>query len=55
MIITHDVDPATPEGISHIDAMRRSTQGAVKGTRPAGSKTYIGGTVSTYQGVRGHA
>jgi putative drug exporter of the RND superfamily len=24
-IITHDVDPATPEGISHVDAMNTST------------------------------
>jgi putative drug exporter of the RND superfamily len=32
MIVTHDVDPATPEGISHIDAMRHSAQEAVKGT-----------------------
>jgi putative drug exporter of the RND superfamily len=28
LIITHDVDPATPEGISHVDAEMQ----AVKGT-----------------------
>ena len=32
MIITHDGDPATPEGISHIDAIRNAAQEAVKGT-----------------------
>ena len=32
MIITHDGDPATPEGISHIDAIRHAAQEAVKGT-----------------------
>jgi putative drug exporter of the RND superfamily len=51
MIITHDVDPATPEGISHIDAMRHAAQEAVKGTPLAGSKIYIGGTASTYKDI----
>lgn len=51
MIVTHDVDPATPEGISHIDAMRHSAQEAVKGTPLAGSKIYIGGTASTYKDI----
>src|SRR4029077_8543520 len=32
MIITHDVDPATPQGISHIDAIRHAAQEAIKGT-----------------------
>ncbi len=32
MIITHDGDPATPQGISHIDAIRHAAQEAVKGT-----------------------
>ena len=51
MIITHDVDPATPEGISHIEAIRHSAQEAVKGTPLAGSKIYIGGTASTYKDI----
>ena len=51
MIITHDVDPATPEGISHIDAMRHAAQEAIKGTPLAGSKIYIGGTASTYKDI----
>jgi RND superfamily putative drug exporter len=51
MIITHDVDPATPEGISHIDAMRHAAQEAVKGTPLAGSRIYIGGTASTYKDI----
>jgi len=52
MIITHDVDPATPEGISHIDAIRHSAQEAVKGTPLAGSKIYLGGTASTYKDIQ---
>jgi putative drug exporter of the RND superfamily len=51
MIITHDVDPATPEGISHIEAMRHSAVEAVKGTPLAGSKIYIGGTAATYADI----
>jgi RND superfamily putative drug exporter len=51
MIITHDVDPATPEGISHIDAIRHAAQEAVKGTPLAGSKIYIGGTAATYKDI----
>ncbi len=51
MIITHDVDPATPQGISHIDAMRHAAQEAIKGTPLAGSKIYLGGTASTYKDI----
>ncbi|WP_428376010.1 RND family transporter [Mycolicibacterium sp.] len=51
MIITHDVDPATPEGISHIDRIRHAAQEAVKGTPLAGSKIYIGGTAATYKDI----
>jgi len=51
MIITHDVDPATPEGLSHIEAIRHSAQEAIKGTPLAGSSIYIGGTASTYKDI----
>jgi len=34
-IITHDVDPATPEGISHVDAEMQAAKEAVKGTPTA--------------------
>lgn len=52
MIITHDGDPATPEGISHIAAIRHSAQEAVKGTPLAGSKIYIAGTAATYKDIQ---
>jgi putative drug exporter of the RND superfamily len=51
MIITHDGDPATPEGISHIDAIRKAAAEAVKGTPLAGSNIYIGGTAATYKDI----
>ena len=52
MIITHEGDPATPEGISHIDAIRHAAQEAVKGTPLAGSKIYIAGTAATYKDIQ---
>ena len=52
MIITHDVDPATPEGISHIDAIRHAAQEAIKGTPLAGSRIYLAGTAATYKDIR---
>jgi putative drug exporter of the RND superfamily len=51
MIITHDVDPATPEGLSHIEAIRKAAQEAVKGTPLAGSKIYLGGTAATFKDI----
>jgi putative drug exporter of the RND superfamily len=52
MIITHEGDPATPEGIAHIDAIRHAAQEAVKGTPLAGSKIYLAGTASTYKDIQ---
>ena len=52
MIITHDTDPATPEGISHIDAIRHAAEEAVKGTPLAGSHIYLGGTAATYKDIQ---
>jgi RND superfamily putative drug exporter len=52
MIITHDTDPATPKGISHIDPIRQAAQEALKGTPLAGSSIYIGGTASGFKDAR---
>ncbi|WP_019972361.1 RND family transporter [Mycobacterium sp. 141] len=52
MIITHDVDPATPQGVSHIEAIRHAAAEAVKGTPLAGSHIYIGGTAATYKDIQ---
>jgi putative drug exporter of the RND superfamily len=51
MIITHDVDPATPAGISHIDAIKHAANEAVKGTPLAGANVYLGGTAATYKDI----
>ena len=51
-IITHDVDPATPEGISHVDAEMQAAKQAVKGTPLADAKFYLGGTAATYKDIQ---
>jgi RND superfamily putative drug exporter len=55
MIITHEGDPATPQGISHINAIRNAAKEAVKGTPLAGSNIYLTGTAATYKDVQGSA
>ncbi len=48
-IITHDGDPATPEGISHVDAIKKAARHAVKGTPLEDAGIYLGGTAATYK------
>ncbi|MEZ0353181.1 RND family transporter [Mycobacterium sp. pR1184] len=45
--ITHKGDPATAEGISHIDGIRQAADEAVKGTPLAAANIYLTGTAST--------
>ena len=52
MIITHEGDPATPEGISHIPAIQKSVREALKGTPLAGANVYLAGTASTYRDIQ---
>lgn len=51
-IITHDVDPATEEGISAVDAELRAAREAVKGTPLADAEFYLGGTAATYKDIQ---
>lgn len=51
LIITHDGDPATPDGIAHIAAIRAAAKEAVKGTPLGNSDIYLGGTASTYKDI----
>jgi RND superfamily putative drug exporter len=48
-IISHDGDPMTAEGISHIDAIKKAAKEALKGTPLEGSKIYLGGTAATFK------
>ena len=52
ILITHDVDPATLEGISHVDAEMLAAKEAVKGTPLANAKFYLGGTAATYKDIQ---
>ncbi|MDA2895056.1 MMPL family transporter [Mycolicibacterium sp. BiH015] len=52
MIITHEGNPATPEGISHIDAIRNSAFDAIKATPLSDAKIYIAGTAATYKDIQ---
>jgi RND superfamily putative drug exporter len=49
LIVTHDGDPATPEGISHVDAIKKAARHAVKGTPLEEANIYLGGTAATYK------
>ena len=51
-IISHDGDPATPEGISHVDPIKQAAKEAIKGTPLEGSKIYLGGTAAMYKDMR---
>jgi putative drug exporter of the RND superfamily len=48
-IISHDGDPMSAEGISHIDAIKKAAKEALKGTPLEGSKIYLGGTAATFK------
>ena len=52
MIVTHEGDPATPEGISHIDPIANAAHEALKGTPMADAKIYLGGTSATYKDIQ---
>jgi RND superfamily putative drug exporter len=52
MIVTHDGDPATPEGISHIDPIANAAHEALKGTPMADANIYLGGTSATYKDIQ---
>jgi RND superfamily putative drug exporter len=49
MIISHEGDPASPEGISHVEPIKHAVHEAIKGTPLEGSKVYLGGTAAIYK------
>ena len=52
MIITHQGNPASPEGISHVDAIKNSAFDAIKATPLADAKIYVAGTAATYKDIQ---
>jgi RND superfamily putative drug exporter len=51
-IVSHEGDPATVEGISHINAIKQAAKEAIKGTPLEGSSIYLAGTAATYKDMR---
>jgi RND superfamily putative drug exporter len=51
-IISHEGDPATPEGIALIPKIKSAAFEAIKGTPLEGSKIYMAGTASTYKDMQ---
>jgi RND superfamily putative drug exporter len=51
-IISHEGDPATPEGISHVEPIKNAAKEAIKGTPLEGAKIYLGGTAAVYKDMR---
>ena len=52
MMISHRGNPATSEGISHIDNIRVAAEEALKGTPLEDAKIYLGGTASMFKDMR---
>ncbi len=52
MIIQHEGDPLSTDGIDRIEAIKHAAKEAIKGTPLEGSTIYLGGTAV---GVQGHA
>ncbi|MUL47880.1 MMPL family transporter [Mycobacterium sp. CBMA293] len=48
-IVQHEGNPLTPEGISHIDAIKQAAKEAIKGTPLEGSKIYLAGSAATFR------
>jgi putative drug exporter of the RND superfamily len=51
-IISHDGDPMSPEGISHIAAIQQAAKEAVKGTPLEGATIYLAGTAATFKDMQ---
>ncbi|WP_205876261.1 MMPL/RND family transporter [Mycobacterium camsae] len=49
LIISHEGDPASPEGINLIEPIQRAVHEAIKGTPWEGAKVYLSGTAATYK------
>jgi RND superfamily putative drug exporter len=49
MFITHESDPATPEGIARIDSIRKAAKEGLKMSSLSDAKIFLGGTAATYK------
>ena len=51
-IISHEGDPMSPEGISHIEGIQQAAKEAIKGTPLEGSKIYLAGTAAMFKDMQ---
>ncbi|WP_018602777.1 RND family transporter [Mycobacterium sp. 155] len=51
-IISHEGDPMSPEGISHVQPIKQAAKEAIKGTPLEGSKIYLGGTAAMFSDMQ---
>ncbi|MES3636396.1 MMPL family transporter [Mycobacterium intracellulare] len=52
MTITHQGDPATPQGILHVDAIKNAAFDAIKATPLSDAKIYVAGTAAAYKDIQ---
>jgi putative drug exporter of the RND superfamily len=52
MIITHQGNPATPQSISHVDAIKDAAFDAIRATPLSDAKIYVAGTAATYKDIQ---
>jgi RND superfamily putative drug exporter len=49
LIISHRGDPASPEGIARVDAIKQAAEESLKGTPLEDAKIYLAGTAATFK------
>ena len=54
-IISHEGDPMSKEGLTHVDTIRNAAFEAIKGTPLEGSKIYLAGTSTSYKDMQDSA
>ncbi|WP_059020033.1 MMPL family transporter [Mycobacterium sp. M26] len=54
-IISHEGDPMSPEGLSHVEPIKNAAFEAIKGTPLEGSKIYLAGTAASFKDMQDSA
>ncbi|WP_179470779.1 MMPL/RND family transporter [Mycolicibacterium vinylchloridicum] len=54
-IISHEGDPMSPEGLTHVDPIKNAAFEAIKGTPLEGSKIFLAGTAASYKDMQDSA
>ncbi|MBL3753100.1 MMPL family transporter, partial [Mycobacteroides abscessus] len=52
MIVQHEGDPLSADGIERIDAIKQAAKEAIKGTPLEGSTIYVGGTAAAFKDMQ---